>query len=462
MYGKDNPYELQSLHLRTHAETNVDTGGLPQQAKMSSRSHPCREALLSPSLYSCATDGASPRPETPEEGGMMITITSREVKRYSLSPPKKMDQPTQRPVQGSREWRKWLSDEMHGFVEPGDPENLALANDKADVAAADITDDSITQGYAVLEDSVLDAEPRPAFPRLVEGPKTQRPQRPRASSRRSSSYMNERYPIVESSRNSSRQSASNSHKVSFAGADGTRSRNLSMTDDRNHPFPESQAHTIVPTEAPRRVSKRHSLAQMVMGSRSKPTDDQVAAGSTPSANDNLQSHEPAPPIPPKAAARPTTKAKSAFDLRANYKNSRTSANSRPLEVRRKTTATPLTGNLLDDNTLRNISAGPYAPSPSPACHSSAANKENTPSLLAVEDNGLPAVSSSEWLAGPIVGNKRESGQGHIRCSPGKTGVLSESMGGNRSGRGGSPGQRLVTGWLEGRMRDSQEPSPAFI
>ena len=142
------------------------------------------------------------------------------------------------------------------------------------------------------------------------------------------------------------------------------------------------------------------------------------------------------------------KHKSVFDLRAKYKSSVTSA-SRPVEVRRKSTV-PLTVAVFEDNTIQNISAGPYASVPS---SNPRANKENTPPHI-TDDGGLPAVSSSEWLAGP-TGKKRDA-NARPKSSPPKTPGLTGS------GREGSPGQRMVTGWLEGRKGKGGDGEMAFI
>lgn len=142
------------------------------------------------------------------------------------------------------------------------------------------------------------------------------------------------------------------------------------------------------------------------------------------------------------------KHKSAFDLRAEYKSSITSA-SRPVEVRRKSTA-PLTVAVFEDNTIQNISAGPYA---SVSSSNIQANKENTPPHIA-DDGGLPAVSRSEWLAGPT--GKKQDPKPRPKSSPRKT------MGLVGSGREGSPGQRMVTGWLEERKGKGGDGEMAFV
>jgi hypothetical protein len=142
------------------------------------------------------------------------------------------------------------------------------------------------------------------------------------------------------------------------------------------------------------------------------------------------------------------KHKSAFDLRAKYKPSITSA-SRPVEVRRKSTV-PLAVAVFEDNTIQNILAGPYA---SVSSSNARPNKENTPPQMK-DDGSLPAVSSSEWLAGPT--SKKRDPKARPKSSPPKTGV---HVGG---GRVGSPGQRMVTGWLEGKKGKGGDGETAFV
>lgn len=107
----DNPYEIRSLSQAIR-QTSPATD-LPHHTKVRDEPYTARAGALSPSVYSRATDGASPRPLTPEDLGMTtITVTGREVRRYDISPPK-----TAQGERGhaSREWRRWLSDEMSNF-----------------------------------------------------------------------------------------------------------------------------------------------------------------------------------------------------------------------------------------------------------------------------------------------------------------------------------------------------------
>jgi hypothetical protein len=169
------------------------------------------------------------------------------------------------------------------------------------------------------------------------------------------------------------------------------------------------------------------------------SDKLVMSGAIPD-NDPIPRSHLSPPI--------HFKHKSAFDLHARYKSSNTSA-SRPVEVRRKSTA-PLTVAVFEDNTIQNISAGPYA---GVSSSNAQANRENTPPHTK-DDGGLPTVSSSEWLAGP-TGKKRDP-KARPKSSPPKTGGFAGS------GREGSPGQRMVTGWLEGRKGKGGDGETAFV
>ncbi|KAK4624423.1 hypothetical protein CLAFUW4_06392 [Fulvia fulva] len=143
----------------------------------------------------------------------------------------------------------------------------------------------------------------------------------------------------------------------------------------------------------------------------------------------------------KAPFRP----KSAYELRAHYRNSKT-GRSTPIEVVRKTAE----ANLMEDNTIRNISNGPYAAA-SPRMPS--VNQENT-------RPPLPAVSSSEWLAtGGTVKKRKEikkASSMYMQPRPSRdTFGIAELSAAKRS-----PGQRLVTNWLDDRR--SKENTPAFV
>ncbi|KAM0718599.1 hypothetical protein Q7P37_005669 [Cladosporium fusiforme] len=426
-YDEDDPYELPVLARKPVQISNSDTGGLPQHARMSTPADIARERFLSPSVYPRATNDVSPRPSTPEDEGLTVTITSREVKRYEISPSKRDTSVAQRPVQASKEWRKWLSAELDSFAEPDAVSNLALPHDtRPPTTAASSTRERAGSGsYGQRSDT----------PASDQASRSRRDSRPRASSRRSS-YMNERYPIIESTDNPSRQSQRTNRKFSLASNAGTDTEHSSSqhptSDDSNRSI--DQARTRSRTTS---LPKRHSLAHLESSRPSQPSKSPPSATSPVlTMSGAIQTQENTAPTATTSTTNTTTRQKhrSAFDLRAKYKST-SAGTSRPLAVRRRTTAPgppspdPAPLAILEDNTIRNISAGPYASSGGGG--GAYANKENTtPAQLlqsqSADEAGLPALSSSEWLAGPGVGGKKRLEGG---------------------GREGSPGQRLVTGWL---------------
>lgn len=328
----DNPYELSSLG-RAHTPHT----GLPPTS---------RADVISPSLYSRATDGASPRPDTPDDVGITtITITGREVRKYDISPPKHAHQ-----HQSSKDWRKWLSDEMDSFAEE------------------------------------------------------EQPSRPN-----SGASMNGRYPMISRSRNSSQQSIPRR-------PDGGECRGLHSMARSRKPSIETalHAHVALPSGRHRTISKPKSIAEIQAAARAEmiPQSDPCPAPTDPVAKSGKGFHRP----------------RSAYELRVNYKNNATDR-SKPLEVRRKM-AEP---KILEDHTILNIYAGPYA---------SGGNHENQrPAEL--EGSGIPSLPSSEWLGSTKKGvRKASSRSGAVKQSPQR-----------------SPGQRMVTSWLDEK---SKENAGAFV
>lgn len=142
------------------------------------------------------------------------------------------------------------------------------------------------------------------------------------------------------------------------------------------------------------------------------------------------------------ATKVATRPRSAYELRAHYKNG-SSGPSKPLEVRRKGVVESPVGNsnsLLEDATILGISAGPYA-------SVGVGGSENRRPSIAM----LPAMSSSEWLGG---GGGKKKGQ--IRKASSMNPVIQRQ-------KEGSPGQRMVTGWLdERRGKERRGEGGAFV
>jgi hypothetical protein len=173
---------------------------------------------------------------------------------------------------------------------------------------------------------------------------------------------------------------------------------------------ETAMHSQTATSAGRHrsLSKPKSIAEIEAAARSEiaPKTHQHPAVAGPATRSS------------KAVNRP----KSAFELRVNYKNN-AADRGKPLEVRRRTPE----ADIMEDHTIVNISAGPYG------------NYENQrPAEL--EGSRIPAVSSSEWL-----GSKNKT----VRKASSKT-----HGGVTKSSPRRSPGQRMVTSWLDGKSKEN--------
>jgi len=464
----DNPYELRSLS-RTLQQAPAASDALPHHARLVEdvpKQDTRAENVLSPSLYSRATDGASPRPDTPiDQGGMMITITGREVRSYSISPQKR-DAKTEKPVLASGEWRRWLSNEWKGWNGNAAGEALALPKTilQADGPVAKYQEEG-------PEEQRLDTETPP----LKAPPLETQQKRPRPRSSRSS-FMNERYPMVDSGRTSidtrKLSSEANSRPTS-AGIDSRMSGTADRKDLNIETAAEDRPTSVIHRQRP--VSKHQSIAGLAAAGQENDNEhikDQGKRQALAATSDNQHTAATTITNQEPYSTKAAMKAKSAFDLRTNYKN-RHNGNIRPIPINRHkpdsshraTVSSPI--HILEDTTIQNISAGPYAQS-SPLMPNT--NKENeTPPPLRLASpvgKGLPQVSSSEWLAAGTSKNKtRKTSTVHpamrersaSRYSPSRrvTGTASPA-----SGLGGSPGQRLVTSWLDGKK--GNENSPAFV
>ncbi|EMC93746.1 hypothetical protein BAUCODRAFT_150000 [Baudoinia panamericana UAMH 10762] len=422
---EENLYELRSLsHTHQQAEIKSD---LPHPAKVGQQDQGSRAAILSPSLYSRGTDGASPRPVTPaEQSSMSVTITGREVKSYAISPPKEAE--SEQPAQTSGQWRRWLSDELDGFK---------LAQEDFTLTRAFLQEGSrrSSQQGGTAHDAprLTSASPlvdaRPPSAATPARPHSGGTGRMRASSRRWS-FMNERFPMLDTSRKSSDQSVSNRRVPSRSGEHVVVGR-------------ASIARMETTPATCNAASVQGGIAEVFM------------SGGLPSQQGNAKE---ATLVTVAADERPKMSArrKSAFELRANVKDTST-GRSTPIEIRRKPIHDNI--NLLEDNTIRNISAGPYASQPAITRASTARqdNNENTP------PPGLPAVSSSEWLAAGTYKARKTSAAVHpthtsrsvSRYSPART-VEPGEKGANGKG---SPAQRMASEWLTRRSRES---TPAFV
>ena len=213
------------------------------------------EKLLSPSVYSRATDGASPHPVTPEQNGTRTTVTSREIKRYDISPPKNRDVAAQLPIQASGDWRKWLSEEMTSLTNQNEVDSLDVPQNPG---TSITTSTAEFPGRNRAATNGIGSQRRDSDT-PSSGPISKKRGRPRANSRRSS-YMNERYPMMESSENSSRRTSRKCSMASNAGTDTERSLQIPGSDDSKHSVNDTV--TSSNSGASKLVLKRHSIANL--------------------------------------------------------------------------------------------------------------------------------------------------------------------------------------------------------
>ncbi|KAF2770703.1 hypothetical protein EJ03DRAFT_326331 [Teratosphaeria nubilosa] len=495
----DNPYELRSLSA-SHKQPPAGND-LPHHAKVAQQEMPARANMLSPSLYSRATDGASPRPDTPrDQGGMVVTITGREVRSYSISPAKQRVDTVQHANQTSGQWRRWLSDEVRALKES--QEDFTITEAFLNHGTVDSRPNS-RKASAQYDD---DCRPNSVSPAAgARAPSsTATLSRPKGPSSRQSSYMNERYPMIES-RSSSREGLRAKSRLSSRAGDRATSTTRPSTDRMTTEDSLSKTSTSGSgLTRPRVLTGRQSMAHLETGTtRTRSPSSPMNFPSRQLINSTMPSPEihGSRPITsfsgtPNHCAekRPTlgaiSKHKSALELRASYKNN-SNGRSTPIQIRRK--AVDIINNthtteddILEDSTIMHISAGPYASAPAARAVSSAqpGNKENEAPLPAnapdvgTADSGLPQLSSSEWLAaGPNKARKpitvavhpafrnRDMSTGrydaaHIRASPPR-----RAGGAGERGPGGSPAQRMASEWLERRKSvdaNSRESTPVFV
>jgi len=274
--------------------------------------------------------------------------------------------------------------------------------------------------------------------------------------------MNDRFPMIDTSRNSSGTSITsrNMYNRTASGSD---------QEQAVRPTVDTQKHSFT---RPRVLTGRASITQMHSAPKVKTAQSSLVqsqdirlSGALPAGDEPATAACAKDPVPSEHKTKRANRHKSAFELRVNYKNTSTGRTT-PLEIRRKTVnETNKINNMLEDTTIRNISAGPYASHNLPTAALGAtsvreSNKENTPPA---ESPGLPALSSSEWLAaGPNKSRKPSAvhpayrNRAPSRHSPPKASTAYQA---DRGGGNGSPAQRMASQWLEKRSRES---TPAFM
>lgn len=450
----DDPYRLRSIvaspqneylpvairHNQARGETTA--AELPRTVPYLPTA---REKMISPSVYSRTTDCRSTTPSgVTENRGTFITVTGREVKRYSLDSPSKLAQQDNFILKPSYEWKTWLNSEFRDFDSSPAPEDFLLNGPVDHLEPKRITDVLPTNSgpYAMPSErlnsrnALLDSKEDLAHGSEIRASRTRRP----TLRTRRSSMMNERYPLIEGgrgsssdrsmkakTRSSSRQASYTSRVVSTAAA--ASSRELPQDVDLNP--------ALLQTETRPQIRERHSVA--VLGS----SPNQLS--SVPIKDASISAEEQDRIV--------VSKPKSALELRAVYRNTRNNGNG-SINIRRKATSAIVQ----EDDTLRKISHGPYG-------QASPANKENaapSPSSCTIGEKKLARQDQSAAPSPSRLVN--------LRARPSRA-SMPRSTPGIAAGKGqGSPSQRMVDDFLSSRkLNAGSSPAagnegsfPAFI
>ncbi|KAF1351134.1 hypothetical protein BDV97DRAFT_413079 [Delphinella strobiligena] len=449
---EDNPYRLRSIPTDPQAEclpVAIRHGKCKEVASAATASRTLipipttRDQVISPSVYSRTSDCRSTTPNDARgDGGTFITVTGREVKRYSLESPSKSVKEQSYGIKPSAEWKAWLNTELRDFDNSPAADELDLIGQGARQTpdSPTVNSNRVSQHPETTDSGVDPPSSNVHLSHTLE-PHAVKTRRPVLGTRRSS-IMNERYPRLDTGRElssdrslksevrpgiSSRQSSSTS-----------RACTPSSTPAEKLPV-QGRSSTMNPTpilaNLRPRVRQRHSAA-ILGASRQRSSlavrDTVVAAEG---GDDAVGSNN-----------------KSALDLRAVYRTTNNLSNS-SINVRRK----PVSVTLQDDPTLRKISEGPYG-------RASPANKENA--APSPNYSLTPSVKHGYGSAASSLVPSRSRGV-DSRASK----IIPLPVSGMAGGRGkNSPGQRMVDDFLSSRngiAGSSPTPgvgelSPAFI
>ncbi|KAH0338233.1 hypothetical protein KCU81_g7768, partial [Aureobasidium melanogenum] len=317
----DNPYELRPLEdvnsslpvAVRHASHDAAATTFSNGADL----HEIRQHVISPSIYS--------RSVSPDAVGTFITITGHEVKRYPLdSPPRPVNGFSTYAPQPSNEWRAWFSKEIEDFSMTPAP-----------------VGDTVLAGP---DYSPNNSHPHDSKESLQQHPPVLQPSKSRPELRsRSSSIMNERYPLIDTGRPSSRASGRRTNPSSTSSGNRSASGSGASVAERASSKASQRGDTDQSTLSSSIVRERQSTSALI---RKKSSLAMRAA---------RHGHGPSTDEIDSAGREDFVKApKSALDLRVMYRNNR-NLEASSLNIRRRVVAP----NTFDD-TLRRISEGPYA------------------------------------------------------------------------------------------------------
>lgn len=318
----DNPYELRPLE-------NVNSPSLPVTLRHKSYDaaaptfdngadlHDIRQQVISPSIYS--------RSITPDAVGTFVTITGREVKRYPLeSPPRPVDGPLAYAPKPSNEWRAWFSKEIEDFSMMPAP-----------------VGDTVAAGLDCFPNS---SNPHDSSESLRQGSPLLHTSKSRPELRsRSSSIMNERYPLIETGRSSSRASGRRTNPSSTSSGQRSASGSGTSVVERTSSKASQRADADRSTLSSSTLRERQSTSTLAREKLSLATRAARHGYGPPAKEVHSAGREELVKAP-----------KSALDLRVMYRNNR-NLEASSLNIRRRAVA-PATF----DDTLRQLSEGPYA------------------------------------------------------------------------------------------------------
>ncbi|OCK94606.1 uncharacterized protein K441DRAFT_636439 [Cenococcum geophilum 1.58] len=487
---------------------------------------------LSPSVYSQASDEQSVKPndsavslvesETGETGTAVI-ITSHPVKSYVIGAPYSKPRIVNHSARSSKDWKDWLSREVSELEHP-QQEDLAINGRYANtgyhrkpvqiVESEDVTIGGSESG--IRKASGLLA--RYHRPKLVENPpsraKNHSSSRPKLE-RRSSSRMNDRFPMIDTGRKFSNQSNSPKtlriRRTPETDTPPTRfspSPKLKVYSDYTSPLPEKPTRseqTPTPSEVDKGKEKKDNKKENIQTSTSTkslciapqrlthPQTSQaldfsiwarsnsgLAHYTTSTADPHIRPSE-SPATPPRPSLRASnsssskiaSRPKSAIDLRSpnahglpassatvgGVEKRRSGPAGHPItHVRRK----PITGRALEGDTLQMILAGPYsATAVTAACPSPPSRSPPAPYALRKVALG---TSSSDLALDKEPDPGFEAGWG-IESALGEPVATLRSVESAAGPVTPTTGQRMAERFLRERSAESETPvrlTPAFL
>ena len=498
-----DPHIPIAVRKGTRAEQDRETTPIARTERL----QPSRCRVGSPSLYSRPSDASSTRPNTPLPNfGTVITITGREVQRYSLDSPIR-PQRHESVGQSTADWQNWLSGQMSDFETDSVQKTTEVYREGLQTARSNESPaDDVGASVEHVRDPAQLINGDHSERRIpdIRPPKTRRP---KLDNRKSSGLMNDRYPILDSGRKTSDKGFKALQRSVSQKSMGAL-RRISSTSRRKAKGSDIQLDehsTVIPSVqlakqddtsgSAHGLTHPKSLVQMTHRRGAQSVEHSVAVNrqgtcGTPIVREHVGEEE-------YGTKHSENRPKSALDLRARYKPSRASLRDASINIRRKPLGQTHEAQEppFEDPTLQKISEGPYAfrpilspitsPRPSPPTLSpqTCINKENTTptsvtSIFALYNDSIKASNAS--LRAPSsrpstsmgVNDSTDSLNLRSRKAPRTANSLRDLKAGKES-----PGQKMLDDFLTSRKatggispigvkrgdrRPTGRASPAFL